>query len=109
MTPFGPLYGVTGGSECPKNDQIENLNGHSIETKLGGKVLVFYAYSWAIFRFSWNFLITEKTEIFFSNFVFRIFKTSFLDFWLNFEWNYGATQVLGFRPLDDPPGGHGGH
>ena len=65
MTPFGPLYGVTGGSECPKNDQIENLNGHSIETKLGGKVLVFYAYSWAIFRFSWNFLITEKTENFF--------------------------------------------
>ena len=41
MTPFGPLYGVTGGSECPKNDQIENLNGHSIETKLSGKVLVF--------------------------------------------------------------------
>ena len=65
MTPFGPLYGVTGGSECPKNDQIENLNGHSIETKLDGKVLVFYAYSWAIFRFSWNFLITEKTENFF--------------------------------------------
>ena len=65
MTPFGPLYGVTGGSECSKNDQIENLNGHSIENELGGKVLVFNAYSYAIFRFSWNFLITEKTENFF--------------------------------------------
>ena len=77
MTPFGPLYGVTGGSECPKNDQIENLNGHSIETKLGGKVLVFYAYSWAIFRFSWNFLITEKTENFFQILCLEILKHHF--------------------------------
>ena len=77
MTPFGPLYGVTGGSECPKNDQIENLNGHSIETKLGGKVLVFYAYSWAIFRFSWNFLITETTENFFQILCLEILKNHF--------------------------------
>ena len=74
MTPFGPLYGVTGGSKCPKNDQIKNLNGQSIETKLGGKVLVSYAYSWAISRFSWNFLITETTEYFFQILCLEILK-----------------------------------
>ena len=78
MTPFGPLYGVTGGSECSKNDQIENLNEHSIENELGGKVLVFNAYSYAIFRFSWNFLITEKTEIFFQILILEIFKHDIL-------------------------------
>ena len=77
MTPFGPLYGVTGGSECPKNDQIENLNEHSIENELGGKVLVFNAYSYAIFRFSWNFLITEKTENFFQILCLEILKHHF--------------------------------
>ena len=51
-------------------------SGHYIETLLGGKVQIFYAYSHPIFGILFNFLITKKTEFFACSFQ-EIFKLYF--------------------------------
>ena len=50
---------------------------HSIETILGGKVILFNTYSDPIFGIFRNFLITEKTEKFLWILFLEIFKLDF--------------------------------
>ena len=79
MTPFGPLYGATGGSKVPKNGKMAKKGAHFYETILGGKYSKLIVLSNSESSFCQYFLVTEKTEKFLQILILEIFK---LDFWI---------------------------
>ena len=79
LTPFRLLYGGTCWAKVPKNGKIGFLVAHWNEAILGGKVVEFFAFPFAKFKFFRNFLIAEKTEKFLPILLREIF---YPDFWI---------------------------
>ena len=95
-----PLWGyrrVRMSKKWPNWEFKRALNRDQIRWKSLSILCLFMGHFQIFMEFPHNW---ENWE-FFSNFGFRNPKTSYSDFWLNFEWKFVATLVVGFN---DPQG-----